>query len=204
MAEELGERELLMEALVDVVAERGFESTEGGDVARAAGLHEVVFARHFESMTECYEEAYRRAWGQFFAAVLPPYEAEEVWRDGVRACAYTAAEYLRAHPNRATFGVVPALAVSDRVAADRDRAFQRVVDILDDGRKEMDDPDSAGRHLAEATLGSIYDTLMRQMTEGKGSANAEPFIPELMYLAVRPYLGHEVATEELTIPAPNE
>jgi hypothetical protein len=35
-------------------------------------------------------------------------------------------------------------------------------------------------------------------------ARAEDVVPDLMFVAVRPYLGHEAAREELSIPPPRD
>jgi hypothetical protein len=88
--------------------------------------------------------------------------------------------------------------------AQRESHLQRMVEMIDAGRQELDDPDSLGRGVAEGVFGSIYSHLVKDVQAGKGTKAAEDYVPELMYIAVRPYLGHEAAMEELTIPAPRE
>jgi hypothetical protein len=61
-----------------------------------------------------------------------------------------------------------------------------------------------GRGVAEGVIGSIYGLLVKELQDGDGVAAAEGYVPEMMYLAVRPYLGHDVAREELSIPPPPE
>jgi hypothetical protein len=97
--------------------------------------------------------------------------------------------------------MVQMLAASDLAMAERDRYVGRIVDLIDEGRYELEDPEIVGRSVAEATFGSIYLALTRQLRDG-GAVVAEEVVPELMCLAVRPYLGPEVAQEELTIPPP--
>ena len=74
--------------------------------------------------------------------------------------------------------------------------------MIDAGRRELDDPESMGRSAAEGVFGSIYEALVKEQQAGKGTEAAYEFVPELMYIAVRPYLGHDAAREELSIPAP--
>jgi AcrR family transcriptional regulator len=193
-----------MEALMDSVIEVGYEPTSMDDVAQRAGVDPAAWRRHFEEKADCYAQTYRRNFDVFSRLVFGAFEAEDEWRDGLRASAYAAARYLRDYDREVRFGVIPALGAGGMVAAYRDTSFQRIVDLIDLGRQQLDDPDSMGRGAAEATLGAIYGQLVKRLGESEGTGSAEDFVPELMYIAVRPYLGHEVAREELAIPPPPE
>ena len=50
-------------------------------------------------------------------------------------------------------------------------------------------------------IGGVAETLRRQQ-EGTLTADAVAIVPEMMYAAVRPYLGEEAARAELSIPPP--
>ena len=197
------EREKLMDALMDCVLAEGWSGVDQAAVCEAAGLPIAAFERHFSGIPELYEETYERNYAVFEHLVFDGFEGQ-AWRDRLRGAAYAAARYLRDHDREVRFGAIPASEGSELVGASRDRAFQRLIDLIDAGRQEMDDPDSLGRGVAEGVLGSIYETLVRRMSHGEGTTSAETFVPEMMYLAVRPYLGQEVAQEELAIPPPPE
>jgi AcrR family transcriptional regulator len=197
------ERERLMDALMDCVLADGWSGVDQVAVCEAARLPISAFEQHFSGIPDLYEETYERNYAVFEHLVFDGFEGQ-AWRDRLRGAAYAAARYLRDHDREVRFGAIPSSETSELVAASRDRAFQRLIDLIDAGRQEMDDPDSLGRAVAEGVLGSIYATLVGRMSQGEGTTSAETFVPELMYLAVRPYLGHEVASEELTIPAPRE
>jgi len=197
------EREQLMDALMDEVIGRGYEATDEAAIAARAGLDRAAFDRHFSGVADCYEQTYKRNYAVFDRLVFGAFEAQASWRDGLRASAYAAARYLRDYDREVRFGVIPALGASEQVAAYRDRSFQRIVDLIDAGRQETENPEAIGRGVAESTLGSIYETLVRRLgEEGGGARSAEDFVPEMMYIAVRPYLGQEAAREELSIPPP--
>ena len=88
--------------------------------------------------------------------------------------------------------------------AHRDRYVRRPIELIDEGRREAPDPDSLSPALAEAVFGSIYRTLARELGGSGRGAEPDQFVPQLMYMAVRPYLGEEAAREELTTPPPPE
>lgn len=80
----------------------------------------------------------------------------------------------------------------------RDRYLQRIVDLIDQGRADMDDPEALGRGVAEGVCGAIYSFLIHELQkDAAGIRTPEEFVPDLMYIAVRPYLGHAAAQEEL-------
>jgi hypothetical protein len=137
--------------------------------------------------------------GIFEKRVWGAYAGHERWRDGIRAAAYAAADYIDEYPRATRFGVVQMLGVGPLAQAHRERFLQHIVDLIDEGRRELDDPESVGRSTAEGVLGSIYESLGQSLRGGMPSSAREA-VPELMYVAVRPYLGHEAAREELEIP----
>ena len=141
---------------------------------------------------------------EFNGLLFAAYEGERTWRDGLRAAAYAAAYYLRDHPDVVRFGTVEMFKAGLTAQSYRESHLQEMVDLIDAGRQELEDPESVGRGVAEATFGSIYEFIIKEVQSGRGTAHGEEFVPDLMYLAVRPYLGHERAREELSIPPPEE
>jgi len=139
---------------------------------------------------------------RFTAIVTAAFEEEDAWRDSLRAAAYAAARYLRDNPRIVDFGTVQLFQAGLLAQAQRESHLQLMVGMIDAGRQELDDPDSMTRSAAEAAFGSIYEAVVKRVQAGEGTGAAEAFVPELMYIAVRPYLGHEVAKEELEIPPP--
>ena len=132
------------------------------------------------------------------------FEAGSCWRDSLRASAYAVVRFMRDNPREVGFGALHILAAGDLAQALPGAQLQRWVDLIDLGRQELDDPDSMGRGVAEGVLGSIHGRLLKELENGGGTGSLEQFVPELMYIAVRPYLGHEVAREELELPPRRE
>jgi hypothetical protein len=128
--------------------------------------------------------------------------AGDLWRDRLRAAAYTAARYIDARPVQTRFDMIQMLGVGDMAQAYRDRYLGQIVDLIDEGRQELPNPESMSRDVASGVFGSVYQFLLRELQGRREPVTAESFVPQLMYIAVRPYLGHDVAVEELTLEAP--
>jgi AcrR family transcriptional regulator len=197
-------RERIAAAAIDLAAEHGYEATTIEMVVARAGVTHADFDRHFAGKEDCALQLYEEYLGGFVSLVLAAAEHEADWRDSMRAAGYAAARFLRDNPRLAQVGVVQMLAAGSMAEARRAGMMDPIVDLIDAGRYELDDPHSIGRGVAEGVLGSIYEIAIRDLASGLGTSSAEAIVPQLMYVAVRPYVGHELAREELQLPAPPE
>lgn len=198
------ERERIREAAIDVVLERGNEGTTVEAVIERAGVDRAAFDCHFEDLGDCILQAYWTHTNEFTVLVRAAFDRERTWRDSLRAAAYAAARYIRDNPRIVRFGTLQLFQAGAMAQVERESHLHLMVDLIDAGRQELDDPDSLGRGVAEGVFGSIYELVVRDLQAGRGTRSAEEFVPELMFVAVRPYLGLKAAQEELSIPPPPE
>jgi AcrR family transcriptional regulator len=169
-----------------------------------AGVTRADFDDHFAGKEDCALQLYEEYLGSFVALVISAAESEPTWRDSMRAAGYAAARFMRDNPRLAQVGVLQMLTAGLMADARRAEMMDPIVDLIDSGRQELPDPDSIGRGVAEGVLGSIYELVIRDLAGGLGTGSAEKIVPQLMYVAVRPYVGHESAREELAMQPPPE
>jgi AcrR family transcriptional regulator len=196
--------ERVRRAVIDLVVERGYAATTIEAIVDSAGLDRADFDRRFAGKDECCLRVYEAQLADIDRRVVGAYLSHDAWRVRLRAAAYAAAGYVRDNPREVVFGEIQMREGPDMVQVRRDAYLQRLVDLVDAGRVELDDPDSLSRAAAERALGAVYTLLLRRLREGRGTRAATSVVPELMYVAVRPYVGHEAALEELRIPPPPE
>jgi AcrR family transcriptional regulator len=197
-------RERIDAAVVDLLAERGYERISIELILERADVDRAEFDHRFADLQDCVMQVYREHLDRFVELVLAAYSAEDTWRDGIRAAGYAIARFLRDNPRMARAGVIELLAAGPPAEAQRASSLDRLVEMIDAGRQELDEPDSITRGVAEGVLGSVYEIVIRDLQAGRGTAAAEDAVPQLLYFALRPYLGHEVAREELTMRPPPE
>lgn len=190
-------RERIREAVLDLVFDRGCEGTSLEMVLARADVSEAHFAAEFGDLENCFLQIYLEGNELFRERVEGAYENGDGWRESLRAAAYAAAGFLEERPREVRLNVIQVLGTSERAMAERDRHHQMLVDYIDAGRQELDNPDSISRSVAEGVIGSILQMMISEVASSGSAARAEDFVPELMYVAVRPYLGDEVAREEL-------
>lgn len=189
-------------ALMELVVERGFEGTSADLVAERAGIHISTFERHFADLRDCCIQVYAANIDEFDRIVFSEVERAEGWRDRLRASAYAAVRYVDGRPVEARFNLIQMLTVGETAQALRDNYVERIIDLIDAGREELDDPAAVPRDIAAGAFGSVYEFLVKKFHDGAEVGQLERYVPDLMYLAVSPYVGHERALEELSIAAP--
>lgn len=198
VADEVWER--IRQATIDLTIERGYECFEVADVLARAGASRAEFDARFSGLADCRDRVYEANTAEFDQTLVGPYLRAPSWREGLRAAIYGAAEYLPAHRRERHYGELRKRGAEPMALAICDRYLQRLVDLVDAGREEPGALGGLTRATAESTLGSIYVLLVKRLARTGGEEVVWEILPELMYLAVRPYLGQEAALEELRIP----
>lgn len=142
--------------------------------------------------------AYEEAAAELCTCVTTAYDGPEGWHDRVWAAAWAAMSFLEEDPGRARFLLVDVNGAGRRAQARRDRLLQRLADLLDAGREQLEDPAAVSRCTAEIAAGAVYATLVGKV-DGGGFERGKAFLGELVYMAVMPYLGSETAEQELLV-----
>ena len=180
--------------------EGGYDAASVPFILERAEISQPRFDELFRDRQDCLWQVYDANLSELEDLVVKTYDAHDTWRDGLRAAAYAAARWMQANPKLVSFGPAIWLHPGGKVVEARyDRCLQRIVDLVDAGRQELEDPESRSRATAETVLGSVSRSVFTWLQDG---ATADDIVPELMYFAVRPYLGEEAANEELSIPGP--
>jgi AcrR family transcriptional regulator len=189
------ERAQLIEALIEIAAERGYMDTSIEMVVAHAGLDRPAFDRHFRGKYDGFLSAWQEMNEECMASLMHAYNSAKYWPDRLRAVAVEVVGSLCNDPSRAGFAV-EVLAAGDAARARRDMTMRVIASLIDAGRKEMDDPESVPHTTAEALAGSAYGQVYAKVVRGD-TDELPKLIPQLMSAAVMPYLGVEAALEEL-------
>lgn len=201
--EPAAERQRIAAAMVELVAEQGYKATTVKQLLERAGATRADLRRHFAGKQACFLEVYEEMSERFTTRVFAAFEHEDQWRDGLRAAAYAAARWVGKYPREARYATVEMMAAGEFAVARREETLRRFVDLVDGGRAQLDKPDSVSGAMAEGIVGGILGMLTKNLRR-EAQVRPEEFVPGLMFVAVRPYLGHEAAREELSIPPPPE
>ncbi len=192
------------EALIDLAFESDYQAVTIEQIVDRAGGSREDFERIFSSKQACAVAAIEDVMAANLNVVQAAFESEERWPDTLRAGAYAMARYVADHPKEVRFGMLDMLWAGETTGALRDQFFGKFVAMVEAGREVAPDPEAVPPLAAESVVGSITQALGRFSMERGGERDPVAAVPEMMYLAVRPYLGEEAARRELTIPPPSD
>jgi AcrR family transcriptional regulator len=123
------QRARLLEAMVQVVADKGYATATVADAVRAARVSRGTFYALFASKEECFLEAYRHGVdvidGRIDAAVR---DADGGWRAGLRAGLAAYVEQLFAEPQFARLWMTEIHVAGSAALAERDATLRRFAD----------------------------------------------------------------------------
>jgi AcrR family transcriptional regulator len=187
----------LKAALVDAVGARGYCETSPADVTATAGLPEEAFYRHFADMEEGFLAAWDELTAEHAGLMAEAYARNPDWRRRMRTMAGLTLQFLRADRNRARFLVLEVLNAGEAAQLRRDLAIRGQAALIDEGRGLLHDPDLVSPALAEHAAGAANEMLVRQVRSDELFMGGDEVMREMLYLAMRPYLGHRAALQEL-------
>lgn len=186
------QRERIITALVDTVAERGYNGTTVADITKLASVSRKTFYEHFKSKEECFFAAYELVAGHIRETMQNAADSTAEWPQKVRAALEAMLGFLAAEPELARFCMIEPIAAGGEIAARHRASMESLVAILKAGRPRHD----GARPLPEATeetlVGGILSLVMREVNAGR-STELAGLLPDLVELTLAPYLGLEEA-----------
>jgi AcrR family transcriptional regulator len=192
------ERRRIHDALVEVCREGGLGAATLEQVIARAAVDRAAFDRHFSDLDDCFAQYVGDACAPFTRSASTTAETTEDWRTHLRCVIYEMVSFWRADEARAHMLLVETYASGPLASLMRDQVLETMVDLIDQGRRLMDDPSTLTRLTAEALAGALFNQMHVLQSQNKLS-EADRMVPQLMYFLVLPYLGVESAAAELSL-----
>jgi AcrR family transcriptional regulator len=195
-----------LDAFVRTVAREGYDRTTIEEVLVLAKVPEPVFYEHFEDRQDCLLAALEELIAGIEAAVSEQVDRSAPWSEQVRIGLQTLLAALAGHPDGARVAFVECLSAGEPAIARLRSALASCVPTLEEGRSrgcgrgEDDeapppDTDHLPPQTSEAVVGGIASIVHRRVLESH-TAELPTLLPDLLYFALMPYLGHERALAE--------
>lgn len=190
------QRERILAAMLRTVNELGYRALTVQDVLSRAGVSRPTFYEQFGDKEDCFLAAFdtsaKRLCDRLEAAAS---EEDTDWRLWLRRGLQELLRFIAEEPYEARTVIVEARASSPTGLQRRDDLLDRFAARIDaEARKELNDPPSA--IAAAGVVGGIESVLYARLQREEAD-ELSSLLPSLMYFAVLPYEGHDVATKEL-------
>lgn len=191
------QRERLLAAMLRATAELGYREVSVQDVLERAGVSRPTFYEHFENKEACFLAAFDAAAARLRERLEGAAEDGEGWRQRLRLALEELLRFVSEDPDAAMALIVDARAACPPALERRDELLDRFASCLDSQVRTEADPANAPSAIAAAGIvGGIEALLYSRLNRGEAD-DVQSLLPSLMYFAVLPYEGHEVASEEL-------
>lgn len=189
------QRRRILQAMIEVVSEKGYPDTRVVDVIGLAGVSRKTFYELFTSKEDCFLATYDVLLGNLLEDTAKGYESNpgSPWAERVAAALGELLKHLAEHPDEARFAIVEVLAAGPRALARRDAALRQFTGFLDAGRAETSTELPGITSLSLA--GGINELLYSEILHGAAS-RLPSRLPDLMFWITLPFLGPEKAAEE--------
>jgi AcrR family transcriptional regulator len=185
------QRRRIIDAMIDSCAEKTYAATTITDIVARAHISRTTFYKQFEDKRACFDAAIADCLERLQEVASSAHSAEDAAGDAVRKGAGAVLRALAERPGLAQLLTGDAIAV-DPMAVER----YRKVTIPALAALWVQDNGSAEAHTdPRLAFGQAQVLILNQIATGKIERLPE-LLPEIAYLAVSPYGGHEEAIKQ--------
>ncbi len=182
-------RERIMSAVVELMADKGYQALTITDIAQRAAVSLTTFYRLFKGKEDVAIAALRRSTGQIIEASRPAFRAPDDWPqavgDGLRAFF----GFLVVERPYARFGGVDVRSASPLILDVRDQVMTSTEQVV---AEDVRDHPEVAPLVSEAISASIDALVFDQITR-HGERGLYEITPLAIYIALAPFIGAEEA-----------
>jgi AcrR family transcriptional regulator len=191
------QRERLLNGVVEAVAEHGYSATTISRITAAAKISRRTFYEYFEGKEDCFLAAYEMIEAHVLDSMLAAPGAAEPWPDRVRARLAALLDVLARDTAVDRCFLIEPLAAGGEVAARYREAMQLLAAAL---RPEPLPSELDMEVRDQALIGGIATLIVRRLNTD-GTSHLHELLPDLVELALAPYLGRAEAKQQATTAA---
>jgi AcrR family transcriptional regulator len=189
-------REGEMEGALQVVGEVGYRAASVRSVLEYSGGHRKQFYEHFDSLDDCFVQAYEAWVDRLLLGLLEAAVSVEGWRPGVRAGIMKLFQFVVERPAIARSLFVEVHVAGGKALAVHEEAVDRIAEALDSVRSEIDPDRTPPSQTGLFVVGGIEACVCDALSAGDPSRIWDA-LPELMRLVTGSYLDPQAAEEEV-------
>jgi AcrR family transcriptional regulator/DNA-binding MarR family transcriptional regulator len=219
------QRARVLTAMVEACGERGAGNVSVAHVVARAGISRRTFYELFEDGGDCFLATFDHALEHAASIVIPAYQSEGTWREGVRAGLTASLGFLEDEPGLGRLLVVDALGAGPQALERRAGVLDVLIAAIDEGRGQSKTAKEPPPLTAEGIVGAVFSVIHARLLEQRqstttgrdtsaGSSSNGRSSPkpagalsglrnQLMSMIVMPYLGAGAARRELDRPIPS-
>jgi AcrR family transcriptional regulator len=193
---EKSQRERIVDATAEIVAEKGLAGLTIPAIASRAGVSHETFYEMYPSKHDAFLGAQKVGMHRAFTAAIAAYEKhrELAWPVAVAEGLRVLIDFLVAEPAHARLSIVDTFAASPDTLQIRDGLLRGFAHYLSEKERPAIDGIDVPAIAPEAVVGGVWQVIHYYIE--RGHLNALPSaVPEITYLTLTPFLGPAGAAE---------
>jgi AcrR family transcriptional regulator len=182
------QRERMLLATAELVAERGYQKTTIELIAKTARVALSTFYEQFSSKEECFLTAFDEAIeaaAEVFDELLDP---EQEWAEQIAAGLEIALEMVANEPARARLCIVEAQAAGGEALVRYQGMLERIAPKLREGRVHNPRASRLPDGLEVAIVGGLVWLIHQRLIAGRED-EIKALLPEMLQVTLTPYVG---------------
>jgi AcrR family transcriptional regulator len=189
-------RERLLEAILEVSGELGYEQVAVRHVIERARTSRATFYKHFEDREDCFAQAHRDASEWLYRRLIAAARRQPGWRAGLRAALAELLELCANQPAITRALLVEVHAAGERALRQRRELMERLSRALDGARREIPSRQAPPPVTSSFIVGAIDALVCAKLMAGEAE-RAPEMLPGLLHFVVMQYFGEDAAWEEM-------
>jgi AcrR family transcriptional regulator len=187
------QRDRILAAVADVTSVAGYGDMSVEDVIVTAGVSRRTFYEHFKNKHDAFIAAYDTVVTGLLEGVRLAYQSEETFPERLRAGLGAFLDFVAREPAFARMCIVEALAAGPDAVKRRNAAMAAFAKLIDENARELGTALHPPSLTGETIVGGIYEVVYARIVAGE-IRTLPNLLPDLLYSALLPYVGHEEAT----------
>jgi len=188
---ERSQRQRIVEAMVECCAEKTYAATTIADIVSEASISRTTFYKRFSGKRECFDAALDWCLEEMQATALASVSSSDSAVETVRKAATATLQLMAANPALTQLLTAEAVSVDPAVLA---RFRQVLIPALEKLWSDSGQP-RQGQIDPRFALGKAQVLIYNHAAAGK-AARLPELLPEILYIALLPFLGHEGALNQ--------
>jgi AcrR family transcriptional regulator len=182
------QRERMLLATAELVAERGYQKTTIELIAKTARVALSTFYEQFASKEECFLAAFDETVDASAEVLNELLDSEQDWAEQVASALEVVLEMIVKEPARARLCIVEAQAAGGEALKRYQGMLERVAPMLREGRVHNPRASRLPDGLEVAIVGGLAWLVHQRLVAGRAD-EIKALLPEMLQVTLTPYVG---------------
>lgn len=192
------QRRRIFDSLAAVSAQKGYADVSVQDIISLARVSRRTFYDLFADKENCFLSAFETIAVRVFNEVNTAYHAAgDPWSRRLAAALQALTDLYASEPSLARLATVDVLAAGPEALARRDATLRQFTVFLEGGKPELPATVPNADLMARAVVGGLWEAVYSYVRDDQAE-DLGRLVPDLVYCALVPYIGHSRALAAIT------